>query len=627
MGKGLNPADQQRKLEKKKAIEKHKKQRAETNEVRSLLNDPSRIDDELQKLRSESESNKLDLNLKNKIKEMQKMKDIAMNKLENQKKMDQLRANSLKGIQEAERHDKNLKSNNNNYNNNPIRSGQMPRPSVPPPPPQQTPRPLLVGGLHGIPLPPPPMMGAPPMLGMMPLQYGFQNPGYPPQQPFQNPGVYHPNMAAAQYNPMLGMMPVQYNHMQGMLPMQGMPMMPVQYNHMQQNPNTNSRVPKRQNRPITTNIDPLDPKGEHYVEKFIGYDRLQKQQQQQQKLQLAKQEQERLQEEQIQEVQRIEDNDNSKWSQFETDTDKVVNENVDDKWAMYETEMNESNINDEEDEDEDQPSNDYKTENNTNQDDKWSKWDVDSAPAFEIPVINPEDIMKRRFAINDSSEIAATIPDVSINIEELMRRRNMIPVNEDELDVGPELGPTVPSAPYEMYESMQSLPTVEDLLQNRYNNDNDDDYDMKPNRNQSKVAVGGGLLGLCQYDSDEDDDDDNDINNNLKEESVNTTLSTSIYNQEYVSNIPVQPIIVAEIESKKAAPIKIKADSALTSFIPTSLKMKRPNPNNLITSNPNKIIKTAPVIEQPIITTVSTTIDNNKDDAYAKFLAEISGLD
>ena len=627
MGKGLNPADQQRKLEKKKAIEKHKKQRAETNEVRSLLNDPSRIDDELQKLRSESESNKLDLNLKNKIKEMQKMKDIAMNKLENQKKMDQLRANSLKGIQEAERHDKNLKSNNNN-NNPSIRSGhnvphQMPRPSVPPPP-QQTPRPLLVGGLHGIPLPPPPMMGAPSMLGMIPLQYGFQNPGYPPQQPFQNPGIFNPNMTAAQYNPMLGVMPVQYNHMQGMIPMQGMHMMPVQYNHMQQNLNTNSRVPKRQNRPTTTNVDPLDPKGEHYVEKFIGYDRLQKQQQQQQKLQLAKQEQDRLQEEQIQEVQRIEDNDNSKWSQFETDTDKVVNEKVDDKWAMYETEMNESNTNNEEDEDEGQPSNDYRTENNNNQDDKWSKWDTDSAPAFEIPVINPEDIMKRRFAINDSSEIAATIPDVSINIEELMRRRNMIPVNEDELDVGPELGPTVPSAPYEMYESMQSLPTVEDLLQNRYNNDYDNDYGMKPISNQSKVAIGGGLLGLCQYDSDEDDDDDNDINNNQKEES-DKTLSASTYNPEYVSNIPVQP--VAEIESKKAAPIKIKADSALTSFIPTSLKMKRPNPNNSITSNPNKIIKTAPVIEQPITAIVSTTIDNNKDDAYAKFLAEISGLD
>ena len=37
MGRGLNPADEQRKLEKKKEIQRHKKQNAERAEVRQLL--------------------------------------------------------------------------------------------------------------------------------------------------------------------------------------------------------------------------------------------------------------------------------------------------------------------------------------------------------------------------------------------------------------------------------------------------------------------------------------------------------------------------------------------------------------------------------------------------------------
>jgi len=542
MGKGLNPADAERKAQKKKDIAKFKKQRAETNEVRQLLSDPDRIDEQLQNLKKESESNKLDLNLKNKIKEMQKMKDIAVKKLENQKILEQMKANSLRGIQEAERHDKNLKSNSSSS----VKTDHHHQPK----PPQQTPRSLLVGGLHGIPLPPPPMVGGPrqiPQTGMMPL--------------------------------MPGMMPL----MPGMMPMQG--------THQNQQSNANPRVPKRQNRTTSNYVDPMDPKGENYVERFIGHDRLQKQQQQNQRLQVEKQQQQLLQEQQIQEVQKIEDNE-SKWSQFETDIEQVENEMPDSKWSMYETQMDES---------QNENGNERQISIHENENEAIND------PAYEIPHINPEDIMKRRFALNDSADISDAIPGPSINIEELMRRRNIVPDIDESLGDGPSLGPSVPMAPYEIYQSLQSLPTVEDLLQNRHNEFDDDA--IKPTQ-----AIEGGLLGLCQYDSDDEDDNVDDVSNYRSHDPD----VTSNNNPQYALNIPIQPVL--EIEQKKTAPVKIKADAALTSFVPSSLKMKRPNQSLTI----KKAIPTT--ITTSTITTVVGDTENSKDDAYAKFLAEITGL-
>jgi hypothetical protein len=47
--KGLNPADAFRRAQKKQDIKKSKKQQAELKEVRSLLNDSSKIEAEIEK--------------------------------------------------------------------------------------------------------------------------------------------------------------------------------------------------------------------------------------------------------------------------------------------------------------------------------------------------------------------------------------------------------------------------------------------------------------------------------------------------------------------------------------------------------------------------------------------------
>jgi hypothetical protein len=49
MGKGLNPADAFRKAQKKAEIKKNKKNQAVVKEVRVLLNDPSKIEAEIDK--------------------------------------------------------------------------------------------------------------------------------------------------------------------------------------------------------------------------------------------------------------------------------------------------------------------------------------------------------------------------------------------------------------------------------------------------------------------------------------------------------------------------------------------------------------------------------------------------
>ena len=81
MGKGktkdLNPADAYRKEQRKRELKKCKKDRAIVQEVKDLLNDPQKIQDEIDKVQKESDGNKLDKGLKDRIKELKNMKVVA----------------------------------------------------------------------------------------------------------------------------------------------------------------------------------------------------------------------------------------------------------------------------------------------------------------------------------------------------------------------------------------------------------------------------------------------------------------------------------------------------------------------------------------------------------------------
>ena len=76
----LNPADAFRKEQRKKELQKTKKDRVVKKEVRTLLNDPRKIDEEIERVQKLSEENLLDKALKDRIKELKMMKSVALKK-------------------------------------------------------------------------------------------------------------------------------------------------------------------------------------------------------------------------------------------------------------------------------------------------------------------------------------------------------------------------------------------------------------------------------------------------------------------------------------------------------------------------------------------------------------------
>jgi hypothetical protein len=78
--KALNPADQYRKEEKKKAAKKNAKVKATIREVNDLLNNPQKIQEQIEQVQKDSDENRLDKGLKDKIKELKMMKNVAIKK-------------------------------------------------------------------------------------------------------------------------------------------------------------------------------------------------------------------------------------------------------------------------------------------------------------------------------------------------------------------------------------------------------------------------------------------------------------------------------------------------------------------------------------------------------------------
>ena len=83
MGKdkrGINPADAFRREEKKRQQKRNAVQKHALQEVRSLLNDVTKIDAEIEKVQAQSAENRLDKSLKDRIIELKKMRDVAEKK-------------------------------------------------------------------------------------------------------------------------------------------------------------------------------------------------------------------------------------------------------------------------------------------------------------------------------------------------------------------------------------------------------------------------------------------------------------------------------------------------------------------------------------------------------------------
>ena len=83
MAKGeraVNPAERQRQKEAKAFKDKTKKKETELKRVRDMLNDPTLIDAEIEKVQLESQANRLDKGLKDKLTELSRMREVALQK-------------------------------------------------------------------------------------------------------------------------------------------------------------------------------------------------------------------------------------------------------------------------------------------------------------------------------------------------------------------------------------------------------------------------------------------------------------------------------------------------------------------------------------------------------------------
>ena len=76
--KHYNPADVERKRAQKAFKTKTKKKEEALRETRELLMDPGKIQAQIDSVQAESNNNRLDKSLKEKLVELKKMKDVAL---------------------------------------------------------------------------------------------------------------------------------------------------------------------------------------------------------------------------------------------------------------------------------------------------------------------------------------------------------------------------------------------------------------------------------------------------------------------------------------------------------------------------------------------------------------------
>lgn len=168
----MNPAEAFRREQKKAMAKRNKESKKKVAEVRNLLNHPDLIQEKINILQKQSDENRLDKTLKDKIKEMKEMYDIALKK--QQRGIPIQSSDKLKNEVDSSIHRKPEDS---------IYFDPVFNPTGHPPPGQkqvykfdnhQVPMiphhrpPILMGGINGIPLPPP---LPPPIFPFQGMQY------------------------------------------------------------------------------------------------------------------------------------------------------------------------------------------------------------------------------------------------------------------------------------------------------------------------------------------------------------------------------------------------------------------------------------------------------------------------
>ena len=568
----LNPADKFRKEQKKKDIVKSKKVQGVKNEVRHLINDPERIDEEIAKVQRQSDENLLDKSLKDRIKELKLMKSVALKKQVIDANLGIVKSDNnvnSKTVARERENSSNLSSSGQFYSaptdiierkpENSIYFHPIHNPSGRPPPGQQaayisrskptdisanpTPPSLQIGGTNGIPLPPPrppasflnqqvPVNQTYPT-GMLINQAPFRVPPPPPPPPIPSPYMPHPQQFQ------------QYN---------AFPTPPIPMSAFPSVSNTNQFAKDRKRKVPTAgpdSIDPLDPGAKGFVERF-----------------------------------------GKKPMKNQQDEEEV----------------------------------------NDGQEDNNEEEKLISVPPVVTSYSSAPLVANITFISASSSSSSAPpvfIPPPLPSAEELLRRRNVVQDSSGQ-------GPSLPLMPLQQssqegggQDIFVSLPTPEELLMNvdYYNQPIEEVKTIDPIApSVSKPSV---LSFLGDYGDDEEEEG--------KEKTVVVMNKTTLLpNEEYdvsksllpSNNISIPPPQVSvAVKTLKV----IKADSALTAFVPNVLKVKRPTNTSTypkLVSKPtsrSEAINNQPVdikLPQELVTKVVPSVD----DAYKQFLDELNEL-
>lgn len=664
--KGINPADAFRREEKKKAIKKAQQQKKEVKEVRSLLNDPTKIDEEIAKYQKLSNESRLDKSLKDKIEELKQMKTIA------------LRKQQIEVIQ-GKRPRSDLPTTSETVQSLPTSSSQHIPPNfattlpvsrrpeesvyyhptlnplgIPPPgapvlyrPTQYLPVPsqpqMLPGGMiprpvfgmaapvgwnsgpRGIPPPPPPRPGGV-MIG------GVNGVPLPPPRPSSNQllqtqaQVVNPYLLAAQQR----------------------------------------KEKKRRREDDDAVVDPLDPAADGYTERFHRN-----------KLGKESHEDANLQNQKHLPVSSM--TSSSNYYNSETDITQQNTAQVELEMEEEGKSLEEEQSDDEEDISEDEDDNESvpaSAEPPTTSNSTTTSNSIDFS-SFAKFTINKEEIMKRRLqTITDNVAVVAlpTKPseEEGADEENLVAGPSRPPAtsqyvvedveededndenNEEEEIVGPSRPPTNFSS-YEHYYSMPyPLPETSTTTATKYftaaeieeEEDNDEDITPAPATNVKPL-----LPGFEYYDSDENDEEEEDaaeenedgrkvdsinhieqppqipstwIINVQRQEQIHETTTVNTQNSSVSSSVPMIPAKTLK---------KVKADSALRSLVPNVLKKKIQPPSNdqisrqqqQITSS-NTEIRSEPANTTTTTATIVSKIDEKEDNLLGDFFNEIEGL-
>lgn len=648
MGKGKkekNPADAFRKEQRKAELKKLKKDRQVVREVNTLLNDPSKVDAEIERVQKLSDENKIDKSLKERLKELRMMKNVAV------KKQLVLAATGRKPLNTPV---ESSSSSSRGAAEAPVRRPEESayfhpqfNPTGMPPPGQPMlfrpnssnvsssnanhsapPRPMGVGGLNGIPLPPPRPVALPFMVPLNNTPFNMMQTPRPPP-----PGIGFP------------LMPNQFT-MHGIPPMMSSIPPPPRVP-----PSAASQKvvidEKRRERVLKRNIpsvDPLDPSAEGYTARFQANARPK----------------ENLNAGVTSTI--ISSIENGS-SCLPNSTTSSVNISVQDK----EEELMQKFFipgYDDAGESSAQFDNDEYNENNEINDEKpddlGDNYDLDNndevpthqetALQFRMmestqPLLTAEELMKRRFQVQQDKDDDIGIPGASfpafsaemqvpqplLTAEELMRRRYEIPDDsEDDPNQDDTIDAAGPSLPRSSYN--QPLPTVEDLIESSK---------LTSSNLQSvctaTVVAPAGLAALGDY-SDSDEDGDSDYASDVdkaSEQSQGGALATNAETK-FLKSTPAVACEVTAVSSTanfanpvkvqpKVLPKVVKADSALTAFLPNSLRNKR-KPATSSDDTTAKMQKTTSCKDLPEAKTVEESNYQPVDDIYNKFLEEINSL-